>query len=280
MIVYRTVEGELLVRAVAGEDDQILGLSGVEVAWSPDADSIATASGSRLDITDPSGSRSHSMEDGSVLTALSWSPDGATLAAVELLDPPQNGRVVLIDTNSLNVRSVPGLDEVLIGTKLDWSSDGTQLVLSGFIRGHRGGGIFIGDITGGGFRQIVQGTGYESFDVSPTGDRIAYAVVGESSSDGPICTDGAWKVHVVGTDGDEPTRVTSGEGFESSPVWSPDGEWLAFGRDRPLEGDSGPCGAFSWDSLSIWATRPDGADPHLLVEGTGDVRAWLPEGLS
>jgi serine/threonine protein kinase/WD40 repeat protein len=94
---------------------------------------------------------------------------------------------------------------------------------------------------------------------APDGDRIAYlSDVGGHSN-----------IWVASTQG-LPRQIT----FEDDPavaigipIWSPDGQWIAFvsskGNDR--------------FNFGIWLVRPDGTDPHQLVpKGLGV--AWSPKG--
>ena len=54
--------------------------------------------------------------------------------------------------------------------------------------------------------------------ISPDGTRIAFSTKGD-----------LW---VVSVDGGEARPLTSHTGYEKMPVWSPDGQWIAFASDR------------------------------------------------
>ena len=66
--------------------------------------------------------------------------------------------------------------------------------------------------------------------------------------------------------GGSAAQLTDHDGFDAMPVWSPDGEWIAFSSDRGATPDqraairtgSGNAG------LAIFAMRSDGTDPRLL----------------
>lgn len=54
--------------------------------------------------------------------------------------------------------------------------------------------------------------------VSPDGNRIAFSYKGD--------------IYTVPYAGGDALRLTTGEAYESSPIWSPDGSSLAFASDR------------------------------------------------
>ena len=71
------------------------------------------------------------------------------------------------------------------------------------------------------------------------------------------------------------SMLGSGENYdESSPSWSPDGEWLAVLRRAWVEG-------LPEDGNQIWIMRPDGTDAKQLTglsQHTLDAPAWSPDG--
>ena len=92
-----------------------------------------------------------------------------------------------------------------------------------------------------------------SLDVSPDGETIIFDLLGD--------------LYTLPMTGGEATRITSGLGFDSQPVVSPDGRWIAFISDR-----SG--------SNNLWIARPDGSGARKLSddEQWGSVSpAWMPD---
>lgn len=82
-------------------------------------------------------------------------------------------------------------------------------------------------------------------------------------------------IHLFSTDLEsaELTNI-SGEGLDTNdslPVFSPDGEWIAFGRKKPRA----PMGK------QLWLMRPDGTDAAAITENS-DIHynnpAWSPDG--
>ena len=64
--------------------------------------------------------------------------------------------------------------------------------------------------------------------LSPDGRRVAYTLTTLDAKEDDSDTD----VYLVSTDGGEPLRLTSSKKEDSSPRFSPDGEWIAFLSDR------------------------------------------------
>ncbi len=121
---------------------------------------------------------------------------------------------------------------------------------------------------GGGPVAEIQLTHNEASDLvpdwSPDGKRIAFAST----------RDGNWDIYVMSVDDaiQDPEdaqvrRLTSDEGDDQSPVWSPDGTWIAFSSDR--DGDS-----------EIYVMRADGTDLRQLTDNTSidSKPSWSPDG--
>ena len=92
-----------------------------------------------------------------------------------------------------------------------------------------------------------------SLDVTPDGQTIIFDLLGD--------------LYSLPMSGGRATRITSGLGFDSQPVVSPDGEWLAFISDR-----SG--------SNNLWIVKPDGSDARKLSDDShwGAISpAWMPD---
>ncbi|HEX2053467.1 MAG TPA: hypothetical protein VHJ78_07065, partial [Actinomycetota bacterium] len=68
-------------------------------------------------------------------------------------------------------------------------------------------------------------------------------------------------------DGTGQIRITTSDGFDTFPAWSPDGSKIAFDSVRD-------------ENREIYTMNPDGSDPRRLTDNRGIDRfpAWSPDG--
>ena len=95
-----------------------------------------------------------------------------------------------------------------------------------------------------------------SLDVAPDGKRIITDILGD--------------LYTIPVGGGEAHRITSGMGFDSQPVFSPDGRQIAFVSDR-----SG--------AESLWIADSDGGNARRISLGEDDIWVspeWSPDGHS
>jgi TolB protein len=69
-------------------------------------------------------------------------------------------------------------------------------------------------------------------------------------------------VYISPTGGGEARRLT--ESSSTTPRWSPDGQWIAYGFDRSFSG-------------GIWLIKADGTEQHRVTQ-TGGWPVWWPDG--
>jgi len=182
-------------------------------------------------------------EDSFESWGLAWAPDGRRLAFV-------NGdRIFTISIDGSNLR------ELADGVFPTWTPDGNHIVFASgsFYTGSELDIAVIG-VDGVGLRTLGRGL-YP--DVSPAGDEVAY-----STPTG---------VFVVPFAGGTP-RLVVPNGF--GPVWSPDGEFLAFTRFTSCPSDGhGVC------SGRIFVVAAEGGEPRAIGPTVGDPgppRGWIP----
>ena len=99
--------------------------------------------------------------------------------------------------------------------------------------------------------------------LSPDGRQVAYTLTTLDAKEDDSDTD----VYLVSTDGGEPLRLTSGKKPETSPRFSPNGEWIAFLSDR--EGKK----------KQVYLLNRKGGEAVKLTSYAADVSdlAWSPD---
>lgn len=224
--------------------------------------------------------------DGSVTDA-AWSPDGTQLAVTVELPNPAGSEIVIVDADG-SVRTIMerghadavGPDTIAVA----WSPDGTKIAFSGRTVG-RGRTVSIIDADGSN-EQVLDGH-WEEVSWSPDGHQLALKGWLDPADEGDF------ELWTVGVDGTGFTRLTDDARIEFSPVWSPDGDTIAFvtgDQDAPATFDvyvMSPGGTASrlaahagFDAMPVWS--PDGAWIAFASDrsATASQRAALEAGQS
>ncbi|HUO85330.1 MAG TPA: amidohydrolase, partial [Thermoanaerobaculia bacterium] len=100
---------------------------------------------------------------------------------------------------------------------------------------------------------VTEGT-WLSLDVSPDGTEIVFDLLGD--------------IYTMPIGGGDARNLTRGVEWDMQPVFSPDGEWIAFTSDRS-GGDN------------IWIMKRDGSDPQQVTKETFRLLnspSWTPDG--
>jgi TolB protein len=105
-------------------------------------------------------------------------------------------------------------------------------------------------------------TGWDAPTWSADSKRIAFVSAVHGENPGPYSSPATTTITVANTDGSERIDLTTQAAAWARPLWSPDGEWIAYRRA---------------DGLGL--IRPDGSDSRLIVEGRIDRGriAWRPD---
>jgi len=97
-----------------------------------------------------------------------------------------------------------------------------------------------------------------SIAVSPDGSRIAYT---EMRWEPPETTRNS-DLWVVDSTSGATTRLTFDRGFEASPQWSPDGQFIYYTSTVNRAGEEKP----PYDgSTQVWRISPDGGEPQAVT---------------
>jgi dipeptidyl aminopeptidase/acylaminoacyl peptidase len=115
------------------------------------------------------------------------------------------------------------------------------------------------------FDQIIELKRPGGVAIAPDGSKVAFTVTEANWEDNAFETE----IFLAGASGGEPVQLTRAKKSSSSPVWSPDGRWLAFISDRT-------------DKRQIYLIRPDGGEARAITNGDEGVGSfdWSPDGKS
>ena len=130
----------------------------------------------------------------------------------------------------------------LLATDLDWSPDGSLLAIASGEQDRapgnmlRDGRIYLFEPTSGAMRSLDETLGAENLTWSPDGRRIAWA---SATGDG----DASLELRVIDVETDrQEVLAEEYEAFHGiGPVWSPDGETIAYQRVCETNPTGGPC---------------------------------------
>lgn len=240
--------------------------------WSPDGNHIAfieSKEGGGVWMMNADGSDLHELTDEYGAEHLLWAPDGRSIMFAE----PSGKGIYSID--------VPTGDVTQFVAGPFWSPsfspDGQRLVLvkrtnPGTARENRSE-LFVVDIDGSDLRQLTSDGGYYgSAAWSPRGDMIAADWTPQTRPYGE-------SVYLVDPRSGERSRLTKWKGWNTAPVWSPDGRYIAFASNRGVsaaEPDRLTGGGHGRHELSVYVMRADGSDLRQVVEGrmSADPTGW------
>ncbi len=157
------------------------------------------------------------------------------------------------DSDTWNSSVVPGADRQLAP---QWTPDGSHVVLSA-----GRGSIYTVKADGSDLRRIAKEDGWYvlhlSPDVSPDSSRLVYATSRHKLKDrAPDGGKRSFEIETARLDGSDRRRLTHDSHLDTSPVWSPDGERIAWVKDRYP----------NLPNAGIYTMAPDGSDKRRIVD--------------
>ena len=152
-----------------------------------------------------------------------------------------------------------------------WSPDGKRIA---FESDRDAGGnphgidIYVMDADGRNQERITNNLTEDQYPSwSPDGKRIVFSARRDGHVEHKL--DVTYEIYVMDADGGNQQRLTNNRNNELSPVWSPDGERIAFASDR--KGD--------WQNFEIYVMDADGGNEQRLTENRVHDRypSWSPD---
>ena len=208
---------------------------GGKPTWSPSGRKLSFVRNSDVWTIDAdgSGARRLTSDQRGTKTAATWSPDGATLAAVRAVGKRCAVGLYLIRADGGGKRRIAGTKECYPTTPR-WSPRGDRIAF------RDRGSIVVVNADGSGRLGLAKG-GFAPV-WSPDGRRIVFSTL---------------RLFVVSSTGGVARPVTPQNMWAGSPAWSPDGRTIVFDADAPFDHDRFRNGVYS--------VAPDGSGLKKLA---------------
>ena len=222
------------------------------LAWSPDGSSIVFSRNGLVTINVATG-KLHSLR--ATGQQPDWSPDGTTIAYSRV-----SGLFAVDAAGASAPRTIASAEGDGV-EEPDWSPDGSRIVFGGRT------GIYTVRPDGSHRTRLIFGRfGSASYHASwsPDGTRVLYAYT--PGHEGHY----RFEVWTLGTSGGAVTRIYRSKGLVSgyyAPVWSPDGNKVAFSWD--------PAGGASDSARGTFVMNVDGTRRHRLLAWASAL-SWSP----
>jgi serine/threonine protein kinase/dipeptidyl aminopeptidase/acylaminoacyl peptidase len=278
------------VPLVGGEARKVVG-GAAEADWSPDGTEIGflrvdrheSQIGSKVFrvAADGSNERLIASDPNFALGRPRWSPDGSTIAAVEI---PGTGsprpRIALFPVAGGAPKRLESVGAGNLGLNFAWNGDSRGVIVASGVESNalvsRTTRIFLRDVRTGNARTLLSGIDLRGgVDVLETGSLLL--VMG-----GPRAS---LREVSPATPGDGGRWLTRGNGLDRQPVYSPDGEWIAFTSNRSGNNDIWEVSTKSGAVRRLTDDPASDFDPFFTREGkllfsssrSGNFEIWLAE---
>ncbi len=253
---------------------------GGEHAWSPNGRFLAYAAReigrTVIDVIDLRSKESRRLIDHPSLNhSPVWSPNGKWIGFVS--DRNGDRQIYRINADGSNLKQLTKKGD---NTNPAWSPDSQWIAFNSYRGPEHGAGnflLYVMTADGGRLRKLGK-SALAGCTWSPNGKQIAYAT---NSLENEIRN-----ILVIDIDGNNLRHLTrlGAREWASSPAWSPDGQWIAYGfkriLQRPVPGERLPVGEIFGDSAIYLVKATDGLSEPIEIanELALDLYPeWVPE---
>jgi Tol biopolymer transport system component len=232
-------------------------------AWFPNGQVLAFVKNHNIYTMNSDGTGLHQLTTAGTDDYPAVSPLGTSIAFVRTAGREMDIWVMNSDgTNATNLTNHPAGY-----LKPAWSPDGSRIAFGSTLNG--AGDIYLINADGTNLQRLTYiSSSFEPMRSpawSPAGDRIAYEYSHETSGT---------RIRVMNPDGSDALEITHGSTFDVEPVWSPDGNWIAFTR-APSYAQSHADPPIT--PTDVYLARPDGSEERQVTYGTyGQVEYGEP----
>jgi TolB protein len=232
-----------------------------DVAWSPDGTKLVFGTPGAIVVMNANGSDRVRVADVTA-RSLAWSADGRIAFTAHRGSRDADIWLMYADgSNMRRLRRTPRISE----SNVDWSPAGDRLA---FDTGW--GELYVVKENGRSLRNLTPKRGAWSGepDWSSDGREIAFAYADRLARHvGPAPYTEIW---VMDASGELQLRLTENKVRDGSPTWSPDGQRIAFLRERHLDAYG-----MNWFVNDIYVMNANGTGARKL-SGDGRNLAWQP----